>query len=372
MSPATVRESLTVELDIHPDCADFHTDEGHQRTLAVGTYELDETTQIRNGKLYTYRVEGNCDDGAQVSSSSPNTASLSLQLEHAVVDLPGIFDMHFAPISGTNVVLALADGSIRMIDVCTGSESASTGASPAMALTVDTLGASPTSGISSGSPKIAASYSDGSIKIFDVTPDGGLVQLEGLDWGAHSLEAWMATWSREPSRRGNVVYSGGDDAIFQAWDLRESNGSNGSNQPARLFVDRKTHGAGVTCVGELGGEHTVMTGSYDNNLRIWDWRNSMKPVVEASLDLGGGVWRLKPKPDDPTVVLAATMYDGFKLLRLKRDGAVWIEHLADFPTQRTDKTLAYGASWCQEPGLNGLAATCSFYDNLLSLWNISL
>ena len=384
--PVRTTRHKDVTLDLHADVASWNPNAAHTRTLAVGTYELDEATQVRHGKLYTYHVSGDVGDVGDVGDD------LCLECKYAAVDLPGIFDLHCmeSPTCPTTVALALADGSVRLIDVSTGMQAATTGpdevrmwntdtyedctvahAAPtplqAMALTVDTRSSSsPESPTSSTS--IAASYSDGSVKLFDVAPGGALVP--GRTWAAHTLEAWMATWSTAPSRAGNVVYTGGDDAVFQAWDVRERSDS---GEPSRLFVDRKTHGAGVTSVGELGSDHAVMTGSYDNILRIWDWRNSTRPVVQASLDLGGGVWRLKPRPDDPNVLLAATMYDGFKVVRVDRDGGgVRVEQLAEFPAQKTDKTLAYGASWCREPGLEGLAATCSFYDNLLSLWSVEM
>ena len=109
--------------------------------------------------------------------------------------------------------------------------------------------------------------------------------------------------------------------------------------------------------------------------------------------MGGGVWRLKQHPGDSSVLLAATMYDGFKIVRVvnmgvdvdvpgeageagERDpqqsrGRVGVEHVLQYPAEDelTDKTLAYGASWCRAQDALGLAATCSFYDNRVSLWS---
>ena len=296
------------------------------------------------------------------------------------------------------VALALADGTVRIVDACSGDEAARSSVAqgsgaPAMALYVDTI----VSSASSDSASLAVSYSDGSMCVHEATPAGRIAETHR--WKAHSLEAWVATWSQSPSRRGNVIYSGGDDASFQAWDLREA--STGGAAPARLFLDRTSHGAGVTCITELlgaaGGTDTLIaTGSYDNMMRIWDWRNTSKPVLQTSLGMGGGVWRLKQHPGDSSVLLAATMYDGFKIVRVvnmgvdvdvpgeageagkagERDpqqsrGRVGVEHVLQYPAEDelTDKTLAYGASWCRAQDAMGLAATCSFYDNRVSLWS---
>lgn len=404
-------EDLTLEL--HADVADWNPNVGFRRLLAVGTYELDEGTQSRHGRLYTYELDlgleaDDADDADNADGeSATSTRKASLRLANTVDSLPGIFDLQFIPTrapdvstsssasSGTSVAMALADGTVRIVDACCGEEMARSGAAEetgasAMALFVDTL-------VSPSSTSLAVSYSDGCIRVLDALPDGRLVETHG--WEAHSLEAWMVTWSRSPARRGNVVYSGGDDAIFQAWDLREANA--GDTAPARLFQDRRSHGAGVTCITELlgasdetnGGDDTiVVTGSYDNMLRIWDWRNTSRPVLQTSFGMGGGVWRVKPHPSDSSVLLAATMYDGFKIVQvvdvlgdvdpvnageqggeddLPRRELVAVERVLQYPAEDrlTDKTLAYGASWCRAQEAMGLVATCSFYDNRVSLWS---
>ena len=381
-----VHQELTLEL--HADVADWNPNSGLERLLAVGTYELDEETRQRHGKLYTYELDLQYDikETAESMSTTQNmsTSSASLRLVHTADKLPGIFDLQFIPSSPSNaantssvlVALALADGSVRIMDAWSGGEVARCGETDvddtqAMALFVDAL-------VSPASTRLTTSYSDGTIHVLDATPDGRLVQTHC--WEAHSLEAWMATWSRAPCRRGNIIFSGGDDAIFQAWDIRETQGD---TAPARQFLDRKTHGAGVTCITEVLGtdgahDTTVLTGSYDNMIRLWDWRNTSRPILQTSFDMGGGVWRIKPHPSDPSILLAATMYDGFKIVSVDSAGGTidsrsgWnIHSRLEFPPKhkKTDKTLAYGASWCRDPQAIGLAATCSFYDNLLSLWS---
>lgn len=55
------------------------------------------------------------------------------------------------------------------------------------------------------------------------------------------------------------------------------------------------------------------TCSYDGILRVWDTRSLAGPVAEHAM--GGGVWRIKPHPQDPTLLLVAAMYNAFQLLR---------------------------------------------------------
>ena len=266
---SSLQHHADLTLELHADVADWNPNTGFQRLLAVGTYELDEATRLRHGRLYTYEVvlgrrdhpgvdddddDDDDDDGVGDDRDSPlSKQSATLRLAHTVGDLPGIFDLQFiqagasspsplpspspspspssspsSPSSpsfigsrGTMVALALADGTVRIVDACSGDEAARSSVAqgsgaPAMALYVDTI----VSSASSDSASLAVSYSDGSMCVHEATPAGRIAETHR--WKAHSLEAWVATWSQSPSRRGNVIYSGGDDASFQAWDLRLS------------------------------------------------------------------------------------------------------------------------------------------------------
>ena len=82
---------------------------------------------------------------------------------------------------------------------------------------------------------------------------------------------------------------------------------------------------------------------------------------------GGGVWRLKCHPRDPTVVLAANMHAGFTILKADGGGATMMHR---YPHQQT---LGYGAGWCHEE-MDGISVvgTASFYDRLLHIWSVAV
>ena len=110
-------------------------------------------------------------------------------------------------------------------------------------------------------------------------------------------------------------------------------------------------------------EHRLWTGSYDEQLRVWDVRNCRQEVER--LAVGGGLWRIKQSSTSPNQLLLATMHDGFKIIR---DLSVIAEY-------REHNSLAYGADWVsglvwQGKALN-IAATCSFYDHLFRVWSVS-
>jgi len=105
-------------------------------------------------------------------------------------------------------------------------------------------------------------------------------------------------------------------------------------------------------------ENTIATGSYDENVCIWDTRNMKQPI--RSIATGGGVWRLKWHPYNKNLLLAASMHSGCHVINMSGEiVSSNIEH----------KSMTYGADWCcdqQSP----IIGSCSFYDNLLCVWSI--
>jgi diphthamide biosynthesis protein 7 len=62
-------------------------------------------------------------------------------------------------------------------------------------------------------------------------------------------------------------------------------------------------------------ENMLITGSYDENVRLWDKRMVQSPAMRFELGLGGFVWRLKWDPFDQQLILAACMHNGLMVIR---------------------------------------------------------
>ena len=73
------------------------------------------------------------------------------------------------------------------------------------------------------------------------------------------------------------MFSGADDCTLKGWDLRSP-----PKHPA--FVDRRTHGAGVCCLQSSPLlEHLLVSGSYDERVRLWDTRMMQRPTCTAEV-----------------------------------------------------------------------------------------
>jgi diphthine methyl ester acylhydrolase len=96
----------------------------------------------------------------------------------------------------------------------------------------------------------------------------------------HSLEAWTMAFSDDH------VLSGGDDIVLQCSRTLED----GSRTV--LWQDRKLHEAGVTAILPIAPD-LIVTGSYDDRIRLISFSPGSRRQTLAEENLGGGVWRLK-------------------------------------------------------------------------------
>jgi diphthamide biosynthesis protein 7 len=198
---------------------------------------------------------------------------------------------------------------------------------------------------------------------------------------SHDLEAWTLAFLPD----GSGLLSGGDDSTLRFAELADSSAE------SVPWMDKKIHGAGVTAILPIhldseGG--LIVTGSYDDHIRLLHVPISGRRQVLAEANLGGGVWRLKlldrnPKlpanhgvekwrsepPPEAILLLVSCMHAGTRIVRLTRSaGEDWkIEVLAKFEEH---ESMNYGTDF--QPALNDKGQrtfiSTSFYDRLLCLW----
>jgi len=303
--------------------------------FACGTYELIESQGNRRGRLLLYSC---------VESSS--TISLI-----ASVDTPGILDIKWLQ-SARVLATADASGSISLYGLCDAEtlkpqwqplqQSAAPEKNSALCLSIDCRHSD------QSDPMIVSSDSKGNLALWQLQSSSRLVSSR--QWKAHELETWVVAFDAFDAA---VVMSGADDGLLLFWDSRTP-----LNQPCF----RKQHDAGVTSIESSTKQpHFVVVGSYEERLYVWD-RRMMRNWLHRSEKLGGGIWRIKHHPSDRSVVATANMQGGYAIHRYKEDG---FETIARFHQPHT--SIAYGIGWNRS---GTRVVTASFYDKLLSVWDV--
>lgn len=214
-----------------------------------------------------------------------------------------------------------------------------------------------------------------------------------MELSKHSLEAWTLSFALD----GTSILSGGDDSALKLIELSEDHDheekpDHDRYQTARYtsWADKKIHQAGVTAILPLHLDNEaglMITGSYDDSIRLVRFSATGQRRVLADLNLGGGVWRIKLLDRKPTLpahhgvekwrseppptevlLLVSCMHAGARIVRLKKDGEEWaFEVLAKMEEHQS---MNYGSD-CQKrvdrEGRRTFVST-SFYDRLLCLW----
>ena len=308
--------------------------------VACGKYHLQEDTGDRVGAISLYQFD-------------KDNGTLDL---HCSIERAGVLDCRW-DFSGMNIITAEADGKVGLFHLNEEDSSLSFASeykqeSGSITLAVDWNVLSPGYAISS--------FSDGKIVKLDCSTSNIQEQVSFI--GHEGAEVWAIAASKFSP---NLFYSGGDDCKLKSWDDRmELN----SSSP----VASKRYDMGVTCIqSSMFNEHQIVVGSYDETVSIWDHRNLRRSLSEVKV--GGGVWRVKMNPYNPSIILTACMYNEFQLVKVHDDGmklSKWGEVFGS-PQHELGK-LAYGADWFRFGEGVQYVALCSFYDKVCSCWSVDL
>ncbi|XP_049869176.1 diphthine methyltransferase isoform X1 [Pectinophora gossypiella] len=307
--------------------------EGYRRVLVCGTYQLDKndaeqaTKQKRLGRIYLFTIDDTTTDLFPVQTIDTSGVLDQKWCYHTIQNHPVL---GVVTSEGSLQLYRLVDnqGFLNLelwIDYSIGQD--------VLALSLDW-----STNKTESEHRIVVSDSLGNVTVFKVG-DGGVEKL-GM-WKSHGFEAWIGAFNYW---NGDVFYSGGDDCVFKSYDTRV---------PETAVMSNRSHEAGVTSVrSHVDVEHQLLTGSYDDRIRLWDARSLKRCITETNVN--GGVWRLKWHPYHSSIILAACMYGGFRTLNLDGELRVVNEYMEH-------ESIAYGADWRFDKQLP-LVATCSFYD----------
>jgi len=218
-----------------------------------------------------------------------------------------------------------------------------------------------------------------------------------------SLEAWTCSFSLT----GDYLYAGADDASLAIIPLnanREALTQEDDGPAVDFSVQaiKKIHSAGVTSILPLDTNLTsldnsaqfIITGSYDDHIRVLRIIPGLSAKVVSDENLGGGVWRLKCietiisdglEKGCKWIVLASCMYAGSRVVEVSYsirengtgngDDLQWnIKVLSRFEEH---ESMNYGSDvvpLSTEQKDRGIERTrsilsTSFYDKRVCIWN---
>ncbi|KAF2211315.1 hypothetical protein CERZMDRAFT_43657 [Cercospora zeae-maydis SCOH1-5] len=229
----------------------------------------------------------------------------------------------------------------------------------------------------------------------------------------HELEAWIMNFTRGSDTK---LLSGGDDMMLQCsqqvGSLQNDSAKHESEKGFEiLWQDRKLHQAGVTAILLLT-DTLIVTGSYDDHIRLLSLPAIGRRKVLAELNLGGGVWRLKLltpssspalsttiNKSNTFILLCSCMHAGTRVVRLQRNAekasATDAEKFTAVADEGDDhdwtfsiiarfeehQSMNYGSdvqpnrsssSISSKVGGKQTIISTSFYDRLLCLWEVDL
>lgn len=336
---ATSKRFDVTRTELPPCCLRVHPED--VSLVVLGTYKLEKDSGERHGSLDLY-------------SYGPN-----FKLIHSYPAGSAVLDIKFNPKDSSMLVSAHSTGCVVIWKVDT-SEQLLKQVQKCQLFDESTL-------ITSiffnpnNSRQLLCTLTTGELAIVDLED----LTAEELST-SHELECWTGSFG-ELGQLQNVVFTGGDDSKLIAHDLRMN---------SKIWATGYNHhDAGVVSILNSGpnwnvsNPHHMWTGSYDDNLRIFDLRLMDKqnpelitgyiPKVHQKENLGGGVWRLIPSPTDNRV-LTCCMYDGARIVDVKEDQFVVSKYF-----KGEHESMCYGGDWQDEK----VVVTCSFYDNVVQAWS---
>ncbi|KAF2264813.1 hypothetical protein CC78DRAFT_543850 [Lojkania enalia] len=395
----TVQSLKALTLDLPPSCVEFWP--LNPQYAVVGTYNLEKTlpdekvndvsnlpnvnskqTQSRNGSLILLLIDG--DDVKLIDTLPTKSANL---------------DLHFCPphYSASRFGVATSTGSIEIYAITDSQNSEVTGRLSDKNSTLH-LTFLDTKQFWDEQLLVTSFTFHPNKDILFVTLTSGAVCSVILENDSspgsirvikHDLEAWTVAFTSD----GSGAYSGGDDSALRYSQMPiELTDLYDNSKPDRMehgtssligWADKRTHGAGVTAILPLRTDvqsDLVVTGSYDDHIRLLHAPYIGRRTVLTEENLGGGVWRLKcldcdlnvPENKEGTIValiLASCMHAGARILKLVKHGDDnWrFEVVAKFEEHTS---MNYGSD-CQPflaPDGKRTFISTSFYDRLLCLW----
>ncbi|KAL5337333.1 hypothetical protein BJX70DRAFT_389372 [Aspergillus crustosus] len=449
MPPQTPTSRTTIYLDQPPSCLQFCP--ASPNNLVIGTYLLSENKSTDSDGLET--IQQKKTGSLHLWHLDPENDSLN-QISRYAIDA-AVFDLHFHPVNPEILAIATSTGCISLFSVFKAGFTLLWNRSvhedptiPALYLAWVPAGwleeslTSPVGSQSGGGngDGFAVTFSDGRTGVFSlnrtdtgtegngegeedepITEVGSFMAKQPIEVWFVAAASYASVSETEDGAKQSTPYlfTGDDfgtlttrrfaDVAAQHPPTSTSNQDGIENtttqtiSPLLLNSSDKAlhHNAGVTSIlplpiplfsGLTNGEPLLLTGSYDEYLRVYHAKRGGEVIAEAGL--GGGVWRLQLVDIKNTgstseargrwefLVLASCMHAGTRVVRVTigeaEDGGAEadIEVLAEFTEH---ESMNYASDvWRANTGVNGIqgselrVVSSSFYDRRVCVWRVDV
>ncbi|KAL4740069.1 hypothetical protein BDV11DRAFT_204544 [Aspergillus similis] len=407
--------TTTIHLEQPPSCLQFCP--ASPNNFVVGTYLLSEAkTRDTDG---SETIQQSKSGSLQLWHLDPETDALTQKSSHPIN--AAVFDLHFHPRQENILAIATSDASVSLFTVSPETETGFTllwkksvhenSSIPALFLAWLPENWLNPKGAGASSDGFAVTFSDGRTGVFGLTGNGDEPVTElGSFEAKQPIEVWFVAAASylTSSVAGTVstpyLFTGNDFGSLHTRRFTDiqvptnhtarerMDEEEGSPIPATLVSsDDKAlhHTAGVTSILPLPiplshtaakGEPLLLTGSYDEHLRVYHACRGGRGEVLAEMGLGGGVWRLQllsthtstSKEEWTFLVLASCMHGGTRVVRVTvpGEGGAAIEVLAEF-TEHESMNYASDA-WKGGAGSEIRVVSTSFYDRRVCVWRVEV
>ncbi|KAL4870772.1 hypothetical protein BDV12DRAFT_207231 [Aspergillus spectabilis] len=442
MPTQTATSKTTIYLDQPPSCLQFCP--ASPNNLVIGTYLLSETKFTDSDGSET--VQQKKSGSLQLWNLDPTDDSLT-QITRYAIDA-AVFDLHFHPRNSDILGIATSAGCVSLLSVSekgfTQLWTRSVNEDPTIpALHLAWVPNGWFNDYSNGENRdgdgFAVTFSDGKTGVYSLNSFDAFGE-EKEEVGNEAIteigsfmvklpiEVWFVAVASYTSPSASTG-TGDDDEVKQSTpylftgddfgtlttrrfaDVSSDPTSNQSEEdntlslpPLLLNTSDKAlhHTAGVTSILTLSiplssrltnGEPLLLTGSYDEYLRLYHATRGGHVIAEAGL--GGGVWRLQLVDDHPTVtrdgeegetwtflVLASCMHAGTRVVRVTIgvSGGGKVEARIEVLTEFTEHESMNYASDVWRPRDRGnegkgpelRIVSSSFYDRRVCVWRVDV
>lgn len=195
---------------------------------------------------------------------------------------------------------------------------------------------------------IVIGFNEGEYSLFDInklevisTP----IQIHKYGiWAIHSIDE-------------NVFLTGADDNKIFLIDKR-------TNQIQTKF---EFHNGGITHLNKyFNEENTIISGSYDENISLFDVRDSSKYMKKQKVDVS--IWDIKQVEKEDKYLYVSCIYDGLNGYHIIEENLTFLESKFKF---NEHNSIVYGIDYVRIKD-KFLFTSCSLYDNLICYWELDI